>query len=503
MADTITLTGSDLSLDGLRRIVAGAPVGLDPAGPARMARTRKVIDAAVAARQPVYGVTTGLGPKATEPLPATELEAFALRTVRGRAHGAGADLAQPICRATLAIRANTLLTGAAGARPELAALMADCLNAGLAPAMREAGSVGAADLVWGGEFGLALIGEGRMHAGDGIRPAGPAMAQAGLSPWKPGPREGLALVSHTAPSAAIAALAVTACADMIETAQTAAALSLEAFRGNLSILDEEALALRPQPGQAEAAAGLRRRLQGSLLWKPAVARRLQDPLSLRNLAQIHGAALAALAQAREAVEIEINGASDNPAVLAGRGEVISHGGYMTTHLAIVLGSLAQAQVHLIAAQVARMGKLLSGRFSGLENGLTGLGVAGAGLAPLMKTAEALFAEIARDAAPAPAYPGFSADGLEDVVSHAGPMGLAVQRIAGRLAQLNALELIVAAQAVELRGDDAGLGAPMRQVFDAVRSASLSLTDDRAMGEDIARLADLVREGRFVQPEADE
>ena len=90
--------------------------------------------------------------------------------------------------------------------------------------------------------------------------------------------------------------------------------------------------MRPQPGQGEAAAGLLTRLEGSTLNEPGAARRLQDPLSFRNLAQIHGAVHASLAFARDAIIMELNGASDNPVVLLEREEIVSGGAYHTPHL---------------------------------------------------------------------------------------------------------------------------------------------------------------------------
>lgn len=490
--DNIILTGRGLTVETLAGIVAGAPVALDPAALDRMARARAVIERAVAERIPVYGVTTGLGPKAVEALPEADLETFALRTVRGRAHSAGEDLPEEICRAALAIRCNTLLIGAAGARPALAVTMAAWLDAGLAPAIRETGSIGAADLMWGGDFGLALIGEGRVHGQGGVGPAIRALAAAGLSPYAPGPREGLSLVSHSSVSAALAATAVARGDAALDALQRAAALSMEGFRANLTILDPDLLALRPQPGQAEAASGLSAVLEGSALMAPGAARRLQDPLSLRNIPQVHGALCAALDHAREAVEAELNGASDNPGVMIERGGVASHGGYLTPHLMVALSSLALALAQAAAMQVSRIAKLLAARFTDLPAGLSAEGIAGAGLGPVMKTVEALFAEIVRLSAPPPVYPGISADGLEDVSVHSGLIGKSLLDALAAQSRLTALEMIVAAQAVDLRGLGSGLAPALRPMLAEVRAVSPHLEDDRPLGDEIEALAARLR-----------
>lgn len=492
--ETVLLTGRGLDAAAVAGIAAGRPVALGPLD--AMAAARAVIERAVTARIPVYGVTTGLGPKAVEALPEAELEAFALRTVRGRAHSAGDDLPPDICRAALAIRLNTLLIGAAGARPALAQTLAAWLNAGLAPAIRAVGSIGAADLMQGGDFGLAIIGEGRVHDGSGaVRPAAEALAEAQIAPYAPGPREGLALVSHSSVTAALAALGVARAGRAFDDLQRAAALSMEGFRANLSILDPDLLALRPQPGQDEAAAGLAALLEGSALCEPAAARRLQDPLSLRNLPQVHGALHAALAHARGAVEAEINGASDNPGVMAARGAVASHGGYLTPHLMVALSGLALALAQSAACQTARVAKLLAARFTDLPPGLGAVGAAGAGLGPVMKTAEALFAEIARRAAPPPVYPGFSADGLEDVSVHAGAIGKALLEALEMQSRLTAIEMVVAAQAVELRALGEGLSPALRPLMETIRAVSPPLGEDRALGDEIEALAARLRRPR--------
>jgi len=457
----IELNGETLKLAQVQAIADGANISLNPSGLARMAEARKLIDAAVRDRTPVYGVTTGLGPRVVEALNEDEISAFALSAVRGRAHSAGDDLPEAACRAAIGVRINTLLTGAAGARPEMAEHLAACLNAGLSPVIRGVGSIGAADLMWGGDFGLALIGEGRMWRAGEVLAATDALAGAGLAPFIPAPREGLALVSHSSPSAAIAALGVGALSSLYDSADTATALTLEGFRANLSAFDLDLLALRPQAGQVEASIRIMRLLKGSPLQKEGAARRLQDPLSIRNIPQVHGAFLAALKVAEEAVAAEINGASDNPGVLIDRGEIASHGGYLAPHL-------------------------VAGRFTELPNGLTSSGATGAGLGPLMKTVEALFAEISHAAMPAPIYPSFSADGLEDVACHTAISAKALNRIADHWRRLIAIEMIVAAQAIDLR--DIDIAPALVDARSTVRSVSRRFTDDRPLGGEIEALA---------------
>lgn len=495
MTDSILLTGAGLTPAGVAAVAAGAGVRLAPEGLERMRRCRMLLEAALSEDRPIYGVTTGLGQRVTERLAPEARLRMSLNTVRGRAHSIGAPMPPELVRAALCVRANTLLIGAAGARPEMAELIAGCLAAGLTPVVRETGSVGAADLMWGGSMGLGLIGEGEMTTPEGTRPAAEALALAGLAPYRPAPREGLALVSHSSFVAGMAGLCVVRARRALESAQTAAAVSLEGFRANLSTLDPRVLMLRPQPGQLEAAAGLMLCLEGSALTRPGEARRVQDPLSIRCTAQVHGAVAAALATAREAVMAEINGASDNPAVLDEASDVVSHGGFLTPYLGIVLNALAQAFVHLSAAQVARMVKLMTTRLTGLPEGFGAQGVESAGIAPAMKSAEALAAEVVHLAQPMPVAASYSASGVEDIAAHSAVPAKALLSVVDRIERLVALELVVGAQAVELRRLETTAPAVAAAVV-RVRETVPAVTEDRPLGDEVERLAARVAAGAF-------
>lgn len=481
----------------LERIAAGAPVALAAAGLERMGVTRAHLVAAQRENRPIYGVTTGLGPRVVERLSEAEQAEMSMKTIRGRAHSAGAPLPRKVVRAALAIRAETLMVGASGADPALARCLADWLNAGLSPIIPDVGSVGAADLMWGGNFALGLIGEGEVETPTGLQPAAAALAEAGIAPYRPGVREGLAMVSHSSIVAALAGLGVARARGLLESVQTAAALSMEGFRANVTPFLLHVRDLRPQAGQGLAAEGILQRLDGSDLLIPGHARRLQDPLSFRNIAQVHGAGLAALEFATAAAQAEMNAASDNPVVLADSGDVMSAGGFLTPHLAVAVGALNQALVHVAAMQTARIARMMSARFTDLPVGLAAADTGSAGMAPATKTAEALCAEITQAATPAMVYPSGSADGVEDVISHSAIPAKALHRILDHLAALTAIECIAGAQAVELRAPErvAPLVAAAVRI---VRRYAPPMTADRGLSAEIAALAEGIGAGDLAE-----
>jgi histidine ammonia-lyase len=269
----------------------------------------------------------------------------------------------------------------------------------------------------------------------------------------------------------------------------AAALSMEGFRANLSPLDPRVVAARPAPGQSWAADGLRALLRGGALTQPGAARRLQDPLSLRCVSQIHGSLHVALALLAAAVAPELGGAADNPLVLIDEEEILSTGNFHVPALALALDATAIALSQVAAASTERQARLKTERLSGLPASLSPGGGVSSGLSPLTKTAQALTVEIRHLAAPLSIMPTIGADSVEDDSTGAAHAALRVREQIERMRLLAAIELIVAAQAVDLAlgGHAEALGAGTAEAFAAVRESVPRLEEDRPMGPDVERL----------------
>jgi histidine ammonia-lyase len=502
------MTASALVLDGAslepRSLVSaagpGGQVEIAPAGLSTMAAARDVILDAVARGIPIYGVTTGLGNRVTEALSRAELADFSLQTLRGRAHASGPPLPAETVRAAMIVRLNTLLSGAAGASPEIARGIAAAINAGVAPVVGSVGSNGASDLLLGATMGLALCGEGLMMDGDGrIMPAGEGLTSAGLSPLELGPRDGLALCSHDGFSAAAAAIALVRSRRTLDCVEMATALSFEAFRANVSPLRADVMGLRLQPGEDAAGASLRGWLSGSSLLQPGAARRLQDPLSFRTAVQGHGAAHCMLDLLERVVTVQINGAPDNPVVLAATGEVVSSGNFLTPHLTVALEAVSRAACIVATLQTARIARHLSEKFSGLAMFLSPGSASPSGFAPLLKTAESILSGMSSRAAPVAIWPSANADGVEDAMTQSLQAGLNLAEVVEGLERLCAIELLVAAQAIDLRGTAAALNPALATALARVRSISPALEHDRPLGPDLDAVAAAVRHGAFAQP----
>jgi histidine ammonia-lyase len=488
MTGRVRITGRELTAGELQSVArAGAGVEIDPDARARIEAAHGVVARAVAERRPVYGVTTGLGSRVTEALGSEEIAAFSLRTIRGRAMAVGERLPTELARAAMVVRLNGLCAGGAGASAAVADGLAALLNARVHPLIPRSGSVGAADICMLAFVGLTLIGEGEAEL-DGARIASSAaLERCGLAPIVLGPKDGIAICSSSAVSVGAATLALIDAQRCLRAAQVAAALSMEGFRANLTPLDPRVVSARPAPGQAWAADGLRALLASGSLATPGAARRLQDPLSFRCVSQVHGALHSVLELLASALAPELEGAADNPLVLAEDGEILSNGNFHVPALSLSLDAVAIGLSQVAAIVSERTARLRAERLSGLPVNLTRGGASSSGLAALQKTAQALSVEIRHLAAPVAIHPSSGADGVEDDSTSAVQAALRVREQLERFELLVAVELVCAAQAVELAAPRR-LGAGTGAAQSVIRSVVEPLEEDRPLGPEVERLA---------------
>lgn len=493
----LELTGAGLTPEAIARVAREhAPVALHPAALARIEAGRAVVERSLADGRKVYGLSTGLGARVGMPLSDGELADFSLHTIRGRANAVGPRLPAEAVRATMLVRANGIAQGGSGARPAVAEALVALLNRRVHPVVPEIGSVGAGDLCVLAHVGLALVGEGEAEVGGVVEPARQALAAAGMDPLALAPKDGLALINATAASAACAALALADARALLDEAQVAAALAFEGFRANLTPIDPRVARARPAPGQVVCAAGLRTLLAGGALTRPGASRRLQDPLSFRCASQVHGSLAAALDLLAAALEPELNGAGDNPLVLVDEDEILSTGNFHAPALALAADAVALALAQVGGLAAARSARLLAEPLTGLAANLASPGTTGAGMAPLLKVADALEAELLHAAAP-------TCIGLRtgsEVEDDSTGSLLATRRLAGMLERLRlllALQLVVAARAVELARPDA-LGGGTAAAYSVVRGLVPPLDADRPMGADVERVSrDALASGRLL------
>ncbi|HSC77986.1 MAG TPA: aromatic amino acid lyase, partial [Candidatus Acidoferrales bacterium] len=345
----VEITGDDLTLEQFEQVVLGrARVSLGVRARKKVQRARDVVAKAVAENKTVYGVTTGFGDLARMKIAPEQLRQVQVNLLRSHASGVGEPLSETETRAVLLLRANVLAKGFSGVRQEVVENLVALLNREIYPVIPCRGSVGASgDLAPLSHLALVLIGEGEAVV-DGERMSGTrALKKAGLKPLELEAKEGLALINGTQPSLAVGLLAWLEARNLVDTADVAAALSLDALRGTPVAFDERIHKLRPLPGQLKSAAHVRELNAGSQIRESHIdCGKVQDAYSLRCVPQVHGAVREALGFVRRIFEVELNAGTDNPLVFAEQREVISGGNFHGQPLALALDVLAIALAQL-------------------------------------------------------------------------------------------------------------------------------------------------------------
>jgi histidine ammonia-lyase len=471
---TVVLTGADLTVEEVVRVAReGEEVELAPDAVDRMREARAVVDRAVERGDAVYGVTTGVASRKRVSVEPVQVEDFNRRLLESHRVGQGPDVPPEVVRAAIVRMANGFAAGTTGVRPEVAQRLVAALNEGESPRVRLLGSVGQSDLAPNADLAHALFAELPLAAGEAL--------------W---------LVNNNAFSTGFAALAVADAAHLLDVLEVAGALDLEAFGANLSILHPEVPRTRPYPGLEESVRRLRELLAGSPLWEPGAARNLQDPLTFRGLPQVLGAALDALRFVERQLAVELNASSSNPLVVASEERVFSVSNLDVAPLAAALDFLRIALAPALTAANERLTKLLQAPFSGLPDGLVAeAGLHEDGLAELGNAGHALTAEARLLAQPVSFELASTtqAEGIEDRMTMAPLAARRLAEMVGLGERIAAIELVVAAQAVDLR-DPHGLGAGTRRAFELVRGVVPFTAAGTTLPPDLEPVRELVRSG---------
>ena len=486
----IALTGGGVRIGDVVRVArASAAVAVTQETLDRVTQAREVVERLAAGDVPIYGVTSALGANTGKAIAEGERAAYQLRAIRARAVGVGPRHPPEVVRAAMFARAAGMACGGSGVSPAVLQMLVAMLNAGVHPVVPSRGSIGVADLAPLSHIALVLIGQGEAELGGMVLPGADALSRAGLSPVTLGAKDGLALISANAVTVGHAALVLDECMRALDAFNVAAALSFEAFRANLTPLDPRVQSARQARGQQEIAQRLVTLLEQSGLWRQGAARRVQDPLSFRCVTQVHGAALAALATARDDVEVELNSAADSPLVLSASNEMLSNGNFHVPALALAFDTLAMALSHCATLCVGRCQRQYSPALSELPLQLTSRGPEHSGFATIQKTLTALANEIRHLANPASLDFMPVSESVEDHAPMAANVVAKASRMTPLLREIAAIELLTAAQGIDLRPVPLHtLGHGARAAYDLVRARVPMLDEDRPLGPDVERIA---------------
>jgi histidine ammonia-lyase len=305
------------------------------------------------------------------------------------------------------------------------------------------------------------------------------------------------LLNGTQVSAVLAADGIFAAADAFGAALVAGAMSVDAAAGSDAPFDPRIHELRGQPGQIEVARCLRELMAGSEIRRSHLVgdERVQDAYSLRCQPQVMGACLDQLRYAAGVIGREINAVSDNPLVFAETDEIVSGGNFHAEPVALAADAIAVAIAEIGALSERRVALLTDSRMSGLPAFLVAEPGLNSGFMIAHVTAAALASENKSLAHPASVDSLPTSANQEDHVSMATFAARRLAEMAENTATIVAIELLAAAQGIDLRRPLTS--SPALEAAKAeVRAVAAHWDKDRAMAADIAAAKALVRAGAF-------
>ncbi len=405
------------------------------------------------------------------------------------------------------LRANTLLKGNSGIRPEVVTTIVRLLNKRIHPYVPEKGSVGASgDLSPLSHIALVLIGEGQAESRGRWISGRNALEASGSVPLELEAKEGLALNNGTQQMVAIGGLCLHDAYILLASEEAALALSLEALGGWIDAFDERIHRLRPHPGQQAIAQHVRLLLKGSRMIRSVTSRdpsrgHPQDPYSFRCAPQVMGAARDAMDFGKRVLEVEMNSATDNPLVFPRDGLCISGGNFHGQPVAMALDFISLALSNLANISERRTSALLDPSLNnGLPPFLVGRGSKpglASGMMAVQYTATSLVAECKLLTHPASSDSIPTSSNFEDFVSMGPGAAYKARTILENAQYVIAIELLVAAQGLHLRGAK-NMGGGTKKLYQMIRGKVPALEEDRSSHQDIELLCKMVRSGEIAR-----
>jgi histidine ammonia-lyase len=490
----IVLKPGAVPLADWRAIYRGATPRLDRACRPGVEASAAAVARIVAKGEPVYGVNTGFGKLASARIEAGDLEKLQRNIVLSHAAGVGEPMPVAIVRLMMALKLAGLAQGASGVRPETLAMLETMLSLGLAPVVPAQGSVGASgDLAPLAHMSAAMIGFGDIFLNGARLPASEALALAGLTPIRLGPKEGLALLNGTQFSTAHALAALFEAEILFGSALVTGALATDAARGSDAPFDPRIHRLRGHRGQIEAAEALRALMRASAIRASHLTgdERVQDPYCLRCQPQVMGAALDVLRQAATTLAVEANGVTDNPLIFAEEDVALSGGNFHAEPVAFAADMMALAICEIGSLAERRIAMLVDPALSGLPAFLTPKPGLNSGFMIAQVTAAALVSENKGRAYPASVDSIPTSANQEDHVSMAAHGARRLLPMVENAFGVVGIELLAAAQGCDFLSPLAS-SPPLESVRRLVRAAARHLDEDRYFHPDIEAAIGLVR-----------
>jgi len=459
------------------RVGDGENLALTDAAWDRIAHANRIVTSLVEKGIRAYGVNTGVGALASQVVAPALQEKLSRNIILSHACGVGELVPERSIRAVIAVQVANFAHGHSGVRPQIVRNLLTFLERGCVPDVPSRGSAGY--LTHNAHIALVLIGEGRATVAGRRMSGRQALAEIGLEPLVLGAKEGLSLVNGTACATGLTSIALVRAERLLNWADAAAALTLEAAGGQMAAFDATVLAMKPSPGIQAVGAALRRLLDGSGLIAAAQGSRTQDALSLRAVPHVH----------------ELASVTDNPAV-AGTPEepqVFSQAHPVAAALGQIADGLTIALAQVAAMSERRIDRLVNPLVNNLPAFLAAEGGCNSGFMIAQYTATSLSNVNRRLAAPAATDGGVTSGLQEDFLAHPTVAANKLLAVIDNAEYILAIELMAAAQAHDFLAGKAARAPGTDAIYRAIRQRVAHYSDDRPLSWDMEILRDFIRE----------
>jgi len=510
---TVIIDGKNLTIEDVVHVANGnAKIILDSKTRSSIETAAKNVIRLAERDTPVYGVNTGVGILSSKRIDWAKSARLSRNQILSQLVGLGPPFDQERVRAAMLVRINSLSKGFSGVRVEVIDLMLEMLRRGVTPYVPQQGSLGSSgDLAPLSHIAVVFSSDpdpdqrgdasGQAWYGNQLMSGSDAMSNAGLKRVVLDRKEGLALTNGLSFTTAILALNWIEAKNVLQASEISTALTLEALRGVSSAFEKRLHDLRPHPGQIKVAQSIRQLTQGSTLLDSSD--RVHDAYSLRCSPQIIGPAWDMLDFVENVLTRELNAVSDNPILF--HDKTISGGHFHGEPIGLAADYLKIALCEVGAVSERRSFRLLD---ENANQGLPPMLIAipedvglETGMMLLQYSSASLVHENQALASPNSIHSLPTSAGMEDHNANATTAALNLSKVIKNVQKILAIEMILAAQALDLRiREEPGLslGAGVAIAREKIREKVAFMERDRAMSEDIEAVAETIKTGQLVQ-----
>ncbi|MGI8892387.1 MAG: histidine ammonia-lyase [Bacteroidia bacterium] len=451
----------------------------------RIELCRNYLDRKLSAnREPIYGINTVFGSLQNHTIDKKDREKLQRNLVLSHACGAGDPIPLEIVKLMLLLKVQGLSYGNSGVQKDTVQRLLDMYNYEILPIIYEYGSLGASgDLAPLAHLSLPLIGEGKVFYEGEIIASEEAFKKAGLEPVILRSKEGLALLNGTQFMSAYGTWCLLEMQKYLLWADIISAFSVDAYDCRIDPFNEMVHHVRPHKGQIKTAENIRSLLQGSQILKRK-KNQVQDPYSFRCIPQVHGASKDAIQYVFDVMLTEINSVTDNPTIFPDEDVIISAGNFHGQPLALAMDFMAIAVAEIGSISERRIYKLIGGQ-RGLPAFLVATPGLNSGFMIPQYAAASMVSSNKQLCTPASVDTIDSSNGQEDHVSMGANSATKLYKVVQNVKQILAIELLVAAQAIEFRRPLKS-SSILEQLFQHFRKDIAFLNEDRLMHVDMEK-----------------